>query len=291
MLEEAAAGLGVFSLGPEADGIVRRMAIGETRPTHGRLFPEASLTERLRAHGRIHSPDLLNIPGRPRKIEVSLDEEIAQGQYVNMARIFHNQTEFVLDALFLPPQSRRATVRSRMILAPVHAKFLHAALGKNIQLFESKHGKIDTTAMGPAPPAWIREAVAKPSLGDPAPGTRSATFGLLSPVATASGAVIYSGVLVGSGVDASNDTGIWSDARGPLELIVREGDVAPGAGGATFGVLRSPHANDRGQLVFESLLVGPGVSPADDSGLSVPGRGGARGPAENRGATNGPRSL
>jgi predicted RNase H-like nuclease len=57
-----------------ADGLIRRLAIGETKPTLGRLFPEASLAERLRAHGRVHSPDLLNLPGKPRKIEVSFDD-------------------------------------------------------------------------------------------------------------------------------------------------------------------------------------------------------------------------
>lgn len=78
------------------------------------------------------------------KIDVKMDEETTRGRYANMARIFHNQTEFVLDALFLPPQSREAHVHTRLLLSPVHAKFLHAALGKNIGLYETQFGPIET---------------------------------------------------------------------------------------------------------------------------------------------------
>lgn len=76
------------------------------------------------------------------KIQIDLDPEVALGEYVNMARIFHNQTEFVIDGLFLPPHSQRASVRARFVMSPVHAKFLHAALEQNLQLYESKFGPI-----------------------------------------------------------------------------------------------------------------------------------------------------
>jgi hypothetical protein len=85
------------------------------------------------------------------QIEVDLDDDTALGDYINMARIFHNQTEFVLDALFLPPGSKRAKVRARLILSPVHAKFLHAALGQNLQVYESKFGVIETAPSGASP--------------------------------------------------------------------------------------------------------------------------------------------
>ncbi len=79
-------------------------------------------------------------------IQVSLDEATSGGEYVNMARIFHNQTEFVLDAMFLPPQSSTAKVMSRLIMSPLHAKHLVRALAHNIQLYEQKFGDI---ALGP----------------------------------------------------------------------------------------------------------------------------------------------
>ncbi len=89
------------------------------------------------------------------KIEVKMDDEMAQGHYANMARIFHNQTEFVLDALFLPPQSREAHVRSRVVLSPVHAKFLYAALGRNLKIYEDKFGPIKAAPPGGNEPGSI----------------------------------------------------------------------------------------------------------------------------------------
>ena len=84
-------------------------------------------------------------------IQVHIDEARTPGQFVNMARIFHNQTEFVLDAMFLPPQSTTAHVLSRLIMSPVHAKHLLRALTHNIQLYEQKFGEIALTTGGSGP--------------------------------------------------------------------------------------------------------------------------------------------
>jgi hypothetical protein len=54
-----------------ADGLVRRLALGEPRPAHGKLFPQDSLRKRLGSDAKIHSPDLLSVPGRPRRIEAA----------------------------------------------------------------------------------------------------------------------------------------------------------------------------------------------------------------------------
>lgn len=96
-------------------------------------------------------------PATPKRvqIEVVLDDEMSLGAYVNMARIFHNPTEFVLDALFLPPQTTKATVRARLLLSPTHAKILHAALGQNLALFEQKFGVIKPPAAGGNEPGPI----------------------------------------------------------------------------------------------------------------------------------------
>ena len=52
-----------------ADGLIRRLALGEPRPAHGKLFPEGSLAQRLGRDARLQSPDLLHVPGRPRRVE------------------------------------------------------------------------------------------------------------------------------------------------------------------------------------------------------------------------------
>lgn len=81
-------------------------------------------------------------PSGAPQIHVHLDEAKASGEYVNMARIFHNQTEFVLDAMFIPPISNTARVLARLVMSPIHAKQLLRALGHNVQLYEQKFGEI-----------------------------------------------------------------------------------------------------------------------------------------------------
>lgn len=83
-------------------------------------------------------------------IRVHLDEAQLGGAYVNMARIFHNQTEFVVDTMFIPPASNVAKVTARLIMSPVHAKQLLRALTQNVQTYEQKFGEI-AVPVGPGP--------------------------------------------------------------------------------------------------------------------------------------------
>jgi hypothetical protein len=56
-----------------ADGSVRRLG-SDAPQTHGRLFPQASLRERLGDDVRVRAVDLLNLPGRPQRLEASFGE-------------------------------------------------------------------------------------------------------------------------------------------------------------------------------------------------------------------------
>ena len=76
------------------------------------------------------------------KLEIQLDEEIAQGTYVNLAVVNHNESEFVIDLIFVQPQTPRAKVRSRVILSPQHAKRFVAAMQENISRYEQNFGEI-----------------------------------------------------------------------------------------------------------------------------------------------------
>ena len=76
------------------------------------------------------------------KLEIQLDEDIAQGSYVNLAVVNHNESEFVVDFIFVQPQTPRAKVRSRVILSPQNAKRFVAALQGNIDLYEENLGEI-----------------------------------------------------------------------------------------------------------------------------------------------------
>lgn len=79
------------------------------------------------------------------KLEIQIDEEIAQGVYVNLAVVNHNESEFVIDLIFVQPQAPRAKVRSRVILSPHHAKRFVKALQENIGRYEQNFGEIKST--------------------------------------------------------------------------------------------------------------------------------------------------
>ena len=77
----------------------------------------------------------------------------------------------------------------------------------------------------------------------------------------------------GSGVNSSNNLGIWQDdANVPYgaELIARESFPAPGTGGATFSNLINSSTfqiNDQGDMLFRARLTGPGVNTSNDFGI------------------------
>lgn len=80
------------------------------------------------------------------KLEIHLDEETAQGVYVNLAVVNHTDAEFVIDFIFAQPQAPKAKVRSRIITSPAHVKRLIAALQENLQRFEKSHDPAQLSA-------------------------------------------------------------------------------------------------------------------------------------------------
>lgn len=73
-----------------------------------------------------------------------------------------------------------------------------------------------------------------------------------------SGKVAFLGKMIAgfSGVTTSTESGLWSNGRGSLQLVAREGSQAPGAAaGAVFSdFTRDPHLNDRGDVAFMGRL-------------------------------------
>ncbi len=74
--------------------------------------------------------------------DIELTEEIAEGTYSNFAIITHSQTEFIVDFVRMMPGIPKGKVKSRIILAPQHAKRLLMALGDNIGRYEDHFGEI-----------------------------------------------------------------------------------------------------------------------------------------------------
>ena len=75
-------------------------------------------------------------------LQMELPQDVAQGQYANFAMITHSSSDFVLDFARILPGVPKAQVKSRVILAPEHAKRLLAALQENIMRYEAQFGKI-----------------------------------------------------------------------------------------------------------------------------------------------------
>ena len=80
------------------------------------------------------------------KLQVQIDEDIAQGVYTNLVLLNHTENEFVLDFAFIQPSNGRAKVRSRIISSPRHTKRLLQALQKNLERYEERFGTIETSA-------------------------------------------------------------------------------------------------------------------------------------------------
>ena len=75
-------------------------------------------------------------------LQIELTPEKAQGEYSNFAIITHSSSEFIVDFARMLPGLQKAQVRSRVILAPEHAKRLLGALQENIMRYERTFGAI-----------------------------------------------------------------------------------------------------------------------------------------------------
>ncbi|WP_419089228.1 DUF3467 domain-containing protein [Phocaeicola plebeius] len=76
------------------------------------------------------------------QFQIELNEDVAQGVYSNLTVITHSSSEVILDFVRVLPGIPKAEVKSRVILAPEHAKRLLLALQDNIRKYEAKFGTI-----------------------------------------------------------------------------------------------------------------------------------------------------
>ena len=79
-------------------------------------------------------------PGNQLNIEIT--EEVAEGQYANLAIITHSHAEFVIDFVNVMPGTPKSKVKSRLIMTPQHAKRFMKAMIENVGRFEDSHGNI-----------------------------------------------------------------------------------------------------------------------------------------------------
>ena len=76
-------------------------------------------------------------------IDLELNPDVAQGHYSNLAIISHSTSEFILDFAAILPGLPKATVKSRIILTPEHAKRLLMSLQENVARYETNVGRIE----------------------------------------------------------------------------------------------------------------------------------------------------
>ena len=75
-------------------------------------------------------------------LQIELPQDVAQGQYANFAIITHSSSDFVIDFARVLPGLPKSQVKSRVIMAPEHAKRLLGALQENIMRYEREFGQI-----------------------------------------------------------------------------------------------------------------------------------------------------
>ena len=90
-------------------------------------------------------------PKKDGKLNIELDEKVAEGTYSNLAIINHSVSEFIVDFINIMPGTPKAKVKSRIILTPQHAKRLAKALVDNVKRFEKAHGEIKDYEQPPIP--------------------------------------------------------------------------------------------------------------------------------------------
>ncbi|MBL8730497.1 MAG: hypothetical protein JNM25_18915 [Planctomycetes bacterium] len=88
----------------------------------------------------------------------------------------------------------------------------------------------------------------------------------LGPSATAS----FHSIMTG-GVTTANDAAIFSGSLGNVKMLARKGDVVPGTGGATIGVItnNSVYSENHGVLFGLTMVVAGGVTINNDSALAI----------------------
>lgn len=79
---------------------------------------------------------------QPNQINIELNEDMADGEYANLAIITHSHAEFVIDFVNVMPNVPKSRVKSRIIMTPYHAKRFMKAMVDNLQKFEQAYGVV-----------------------------------------------------------------------------------------------------------------------------------------------------
>ena len=76
------------------------------------------------------------------QLQIEIKPEVAQGVYSNLVAITHSSSEVIFDFINMMPGMPKASVGSRIVMAPEHAKRLLRAIKDNIRKYEKQFGEI-----------------------------------------------------------------------------------------------------------------------------------------------------
>lgn len=96
-----------------------------------------------------------------------------------------------------------------------------------------------------------------------------------APLLNNAGQSAFAATLTGTGVNTTNDEGIWAERNGTLNLVARAGNQAPGTpAGVQFSFFGPDFSfNDAAQTAFLANLMGSGVTSANNQGIYSEGSG------------------
>ena len=84
------------------------------------------------------------------------------------------------------------------------------------------------------------------------------------------GQVVFLSNVDGIGINSSNRGGIFVASNGTVEVVARQGDVAPGTEpGVTFRSFSAPSLNNLGHVAFQASLAGTGIDSTNDRGIFI----------------------
>jgi hypothetical protein len=116
-------------------------------------------------------------------------------------------------------------------------------------------------------------SVARTGMSSGGPGLAGVRFaGLGTPTMNATGRVAFSATLTGTGINSTNDMGIWT-AQTVRQIVARKGDAGPGPGlglGTVFDYFENPTAiTNSGDVCFRAKVSGLSVNTSNDDGIWV----------------------
>ena len=83
----------------------------------------------------------MTTPAQPSGPRINIPEGM-EPAYTNLARIIHSPSDILIDFAHIIPGEPAATMRARLVMSPLSAKFLLRALTENIARYEAAFGEI-----------------------------------------------------------------------------------------------------------------------------------------------------